>query len=158
MASASCVRWISSAARCNFNIRGNGLKVNVLLKGPIAANDTPRRGQLFRSYRANALALFSEYLRASDPTGRRPLCSCCRRAILFVGPAHDDPERIIRQRSLQCLRLIPWRAHPLTNPPRSPTSSPSVRALGQSSASGANALDFLLPFRGARRSGARVLR
>jgi hypothetical protein len=27
--------------------------------------------------------------------------------ILFVGPAHDDPERIIRQRALQCLGLVP---------------------------------------------------
>ena len=35
-----------------------------------------------------------------------------RRAILFVGPAHDDPERIIRQWPLQRLRLIPRRTHP----------------------------------------------
>ena len=38
--------------------------------------------------------------------------SCCRRAILFVGPAHDDPERVIRQWPLQRLRFIPWRPHP----------------------------------------------
>jgi hypothetical protein len=31
--------------------------------------------------------------------------SCCRRAILFVGPAHDDPERIVGQRALQRLGL-----------------------------------------------------
>jgi hypothetical protein len=38
--------------------------------------------------------------------------SRCRRAILFVGPTHDDPERIIRQWSLQRLRLVPRRTHP----------------------------------------------
>jgi hypothetical protein len=32
-----------------------------------------------------------------------PGLSCCRRAILFVGPAHHDPERVIRQRALQRL-------------------------------------------------------
>ncbi len=32
-------------------------------------------------------------------------------AILFLGPAHDDPERIVRQRSLQRLRFIPWCPH-----------------------------------------------
>ena len=31
--------------------------------------------------------------------------SCCHRAIAFVGPAHDDPERIVRQWPLQRLRL-----------------------------------------------------
>jgi hypothetical protein len=30
-----------------------------------------------------------------------------RLPIFLVGPAHDNPERIIPQRSLQCLRLIP---------------------------------------------------
>ena len=43
---------------------------------------------------------------------RSPSLSCCRRAILFVGAAHDDPERIIRQRPLQGLRFIPRCAHP----------------------------------------------
>ena len=38
--------------------------------------------------------------------------SRCRRAIFFVGPAHDDPERVIRQWPLQCLGLIPRCAHP----------------------------------------------
>jgi hypothetical protein len=32
---------------------------------------------------------------------------------LFVRAAHHDLERIIRQRSLQRLRLIPWRASSL---------------------------------------------
>lgn len=31
---------------------------------------------------------------------------------LPVGPAHDDPERIVRRRPLQCLRFIPRSAHP----------------------------------------------
>jgi hypothetical protein len=35
-----------------------------------------------------------------------------RRAILFVGPAHVDPERIIWQWPLQRLGLVPRRAHP----------------------------------------------
>jgi hypothetical protein len=37
--------------------------------------------------------------------------SCCR-LVLFVGPAHDDPERVVQQRSLQRLRVIPRCAHP----------------------------------------------
>jgi hypothetical protein len=28
---------------------------------------------------------------------------CCRRAILFVGPAQDDPERVVRQDALALL-------------------------------------------------------
>lgn len=32
--------------------------------------------------------------------------------ILFVGPAHDDPERVIHQRPLQRLRLVPRRTQP----------------------------------------------
>jgi hypothetical protein len=32
--------------------------------------------------------------------------------VFCLGPARDDPERIIRQRPLQRLRLIPRRAHP----------------------------------------------
>jgi hypothetical protein len=32
--------------------------------------------------------------------------SCCRRAVLFVGPTHDDPERIVRQWPLQRLGLV----------------------------------------------------
>ena len=36
---------------------------------------------------------------------------CCR-AVFFVCAAHHDLENVIRQRSLQRLRLIPWRAHP----------------------------------------------
>ena len=51
---------------------------------------------------------------------RRPLAALikwrsrhgCRRAILFVGPAHDDPERVIRQWPLQRLSFVPRRAHP----------------------------------------------
>ena len=35
-----------------------------------------------------------------------------RRPIFLVGPAHHDLERIIRQRPLQRLRLIPWCVHP----------------------------------------------
>ena len=31
----------------------------------------------------------------TSTAGRGPSWSCCRRAILFVGPAHDDPERVI---------------------------------------------------------------
>jgi hypothetical protein len=46
---------------------------------------------------------------------RGPSWSCCRRAILFVGPAHDDPERVIRQRALQRLGLIPRCAHRQTS-------------------------------------------
>src|SRR5712672_1494081 len=42
----------------------------------------------------------------------RAIVHAGRCAILFVGPAHDDPERIIRQRPLQRLSLNPWRAHP----------------------------------------------
>ncbi|MCP1776034.1 hypothetical protein ABIF65_006797 [Bradyrhizobium japonicum] len=37
---------------------------------------------------------------------------CSRRAILFIGPAHDDTERVIRQRWLQRLGLVPRRVHP----------------------------------------------
>jgi hypothetical protein len=40
-----------------------------------------------------------------------PGLSCCRRAILFVGPAHHDPERVIRQWPLQRLGFIPRRAN-----------------------------------------------
>jgi hypothetical protein len=32
--------------------------------------------------------------------------------ILFVGPAHDDPERVIRQWPLQRLGFVPRRTHP----------------------------------------------
>ena len=35
-----------------------------------------------------------------------------RRAFLFVGPGHHDPERVIRQWPLQRLRLVPRCAHP----------------------------------------------
>jgi len=45
------------------------------------------------------------------------LRSCCR-AILFVGPAHHDPERIVRQRTS-------WRAHPNVAPHRS-SGSPAL--------------------------------
>jgi hypothetical protein len=41
----------------------------------------------------------------------RTSCSCYRRAVLLVGPAHDDPERVIRQWPLQRLGLIPRCAH-----------------------------------------------
>ena len=51
---------------------------------------------------------------------RRPLAALikwrsrhgCRRAILFVGSAHDNPERVIRLWPLQRLGLIPRRTHP----------------------------------------------
>jgi hypothetical protein len=34
-------------------------------------------------------------------------------ALFFlVRPAHHDLQRIIGQRSLQCLRFVPWRSHP----------------------------------------------
>jgi hypothetical protein len=36
----------------------------------------------------------------------------CSRAIFLIRAARDDLERIVRQRSLQSLRLIPRRAHP----------------------------------------------
>src|SRR5258708_16502866 len=50
---------------------------------------------------------------AQDASKRRgPSWSCCRRAILFLSTAHDDPERVIRQRPLQRLGLIPRPAHP----------------------------------------------
>jgi len=32
--------------------------------------------------------------------------------ILFVSAAHDDFQRVIRQSSLKCPRLVPWRAQP----------------------------------------------
>jgi hypothetical protein len=35
-----------------------------------------------------------------------------RRPIFLVGTTGDDLERVIRQRSLQRHRLIPWRSHP----------------------------------------------
>jgi hypothetical protein len=31
----------------------------------------------------------------------------CGDLVLFVGPAHDDLEHIIRQRSLKCFRFVP---------------------------------------------------
>ena len=34
------------------------------------------------------------------------------RAVLFVCTPRDNPQRIIRQRSLQCFRFVPWCAHP----------------------------------------------
>ena len=34
------------------------------------------------------------------------------RAILFLSSTHDDPERVVRQRSLQRLGFVPRRAHP----------------------------------------------
>jgi hypothetical protein len=34
------------------------------------------------------------------------------RSIFFIGAACDDPWRIVRQRPLQCLRIIPGRTHP----------------------------------------------
>src|SRR6478736_5346167 len=34
------------------------------------------------------------------------------RAVFFVRAALHDPERVIGQRSLQRLGLVPWRAHP----------------------------------------------
>ena len=43
---------------------------------------------------------------------QRSSWSCCRLAILFVGPAHDDPERIVRHWPLQRLGFVPRRAHP----------------------------------------------
>jgi hypothetical protein len=36
----------------------------------------------------------------------------CGHPIFLIRTAHDDLERIVRQRPLQRLRLIPWRAHP----------------------------------------------
>ena len=59
-----------------------------------------------RSSRLRRLARLDEA--GGTPRGR----SCCRRAILFVGPAHDDPERIVRQWPLQRLGLVPRCAHP----------------------------------------------
>jgi hypothetical protein len=38
--------------------------------------------------------------------------SSCRRLIFLVSPTGDDLERVIRQRALPRLRLIPWRSHP----------------------------------------------
>ena len=32
--------------------------------------------------------------------------SCCRRGILLVGPAHDNPERVVRQWRLQSGRIL----------------------------------------------------
>jgi ABC-type uncharacterized transport system substrate-binding protein len=36
----------------------------------------------------------------------------CRRLVFFIVTAHRDPERVIRQRSLQGLGLVPRRAYP----------------------------------------------
>jgi hypothetical protein len=46
-------------------------------------------------------------------TGASNLDQLSRRCLIFlVGPTRDNPERIIWQRPLQSLGLIPWRAHP----------------------------------------------
>jgi hypothetical protein len=41
-----------------------------------------------------------------------PVMGLCRGAIFFVGPTGYNPKRVVRQRALQRLRLIPRRAHP----------------------------------------------
>src|SRR3984893_11122278 len=43
---------------------------------------------------------------------RGPSWSCWHPPILFFRASPHDPEYIVRQRSLQCLRFIPRRAHP----------------------------------------------
>jgi hypothetical protein len=66
---------------------------------------------------------FSEWIEANIklPEGVRALpgagpsvgasARSCRRLVLFVGPAHDDPERVVRQWPLQRLGFIPRCAH-----------------------------------------------
>ena len=53
-------------------------------------------------------------LKVSDAAGHQPASwrSSSRRPILLICTARDNLERIIRQRPLQRLGFIPWRAHP----------------------------------------------
>ena len=52
-----------------------------------------------------------EELQASaGPRKRHSVSRCCH--VFFVCSSGDDPDRIVRQRPLQRLCLIPWGAHP----------------------------------------------
>jgi len=60
-------------------------------------------------YRSGLVAIGLCIARGNGLSGltNSPSWSCCRRAILLVGAVHHDPERVVRQRPLQCLGLIP---------------------------------------------------
>jgi hypothetical protein len=52
-------------------------------------------------------------MRSKAEVGESKQGSTSRSGLIFlVGTPGDDLHRVIRQRPLECPRLIPWRAHP----------------------------------------------